>query len=96
MCTYVTKCLPIHGSAKGPHGWFSARTASVYLDHPVHAPADHTLNIDVLNPERGPEYRVAVELDPASARELAYAILELVETFGDGGGNIGTGPTRAG
>ena len=50
--------------------------ASVYFDHPVHAPADHTLNVDLRNPDRGPSARVAVELDPASARALAVAILD--------------------
>ncbi|MBX6371931.1 MAG: hypothetical protein IRZ02_06720 [Acidothermus sp.] len=79
MCTYITKHLEIAGSAKGSSGWFPATTASVYFDHPVHAPADHTLNIDVLNLSLGPEHRVALELDPASARSLAQAILELVD-----------------
>ncbi len=50
--------------------------ASVYFDHPVHAGAEHTLNIDLLNPSRGAGARVAVELDPGSARALAEAILE--------------------
>ena len=48
--------------------------ASVYFDHPVHAPAEHTLNIDFLAPERGPSARVAVELTAESARALARAI----------------------
>jgi Family of unknown function (DUF6295) len=46
----------------------------VYFDHPVHAPAEHTLNIDFRNPARGPAARVAVELTAESARELARAI----------------------
>ena len=41
---------------------------------------DHTLNIDLRNPARGPAYRVALELDPASARQLAQAILESLES----------------
>jgi hypothetical protein len=57
-------------------------TATVYLDHPVHAPAAHTLNVDFLNPDQGPSARVAVELDPASARSLAEAILLTLETTG--------------
>jgi hypothetical protein len=75
VCTYQTTTLSVRGSGKGAEGWFSLSQASVYFDHPVHAPADHTLNVDLLNPERGPSSRVAVELDPASARELALAIL---------------------
>jgi hypothetical protein len=51
----------------------------VYFDHPVHAPAEHTLNVDFLNPDLGPSARVAVELDPASALALARAILAAVE-----------------
>jgi hypothetical protein len=46
----------------------------VYFDHPQHAPAEHTLNIDFHNPERGPSARVAVELSETSARALAAAI----------------------
>ena len=55
------------------------RRPRVYFDHPVHAPADHTLNVDFLNPGRGPGARVAVELDPASARALAEAILATLD-----------------
>jgi len=49
--------------------------ATVYFDHPQHAPAEHTLNVDFINPARGPSARLAVELTPASARALAQAIL---------------------
>jgi hypothetical protein len=79
MCTHDTAHVDLSGSGKGATGWFALSGASVYFDHPVHAPADHTLNIDFLNPERGPAARVAVELDPGSARALAHAILETVE-----------------
>ena len=74
MCTYTTERVELAGSAKGPHGWFIATTASVYYDHPVHAPAEHTLNIDVLAPALGPSARVALELTAESARALAAAI----------------------
>ena len=74
MCTYVTETLEVTGSGKGPAGWFALTNASVYFDHPVHAQAEHTLNIDFLAPEHGPGARVAVELTAASARELAAAI----------------------
>jgi Family of unknown function (DUF6295) len=76
MCTYYTDRVALHDSSgKGAQGWFPVSSASVYYDHPVHAPAAHTVNIDFLNPERGPTARVAVELDPGSARDLAHAIL---------------------
>jgi hypothetical protein len=74
MCTYLTERVAVSGSGKGAAGWFPVTDASVYFDHPVHAPAEHTLNIDFLNPDRGASARVAVELSPQSARELAAAI----------------------
>lgn len=75
MCTYQTTKLEMAGSGKGASGWFPVTTATVYVDHPVHAPATHTLNVDFLNPSRGASDRVAVELDASSARRLAEAIL---------------------
>ena len=76
MCTYYTFKVPLSGSSgKGIEGWFPVLTASVYYDHPVHSPAEHTVNVDFLNPGRGPSARVAVELEPSSARALAHAIL---------------------
>jgi hypothetical protein len=80
MCTYRTANVEVSGSGKGPSGWFALTRASVYFDHPVHAPAEHTLNVDLLNPDRGPSARVAMELDPDAARALALAILEMLDT----------------
>ncbi|HXL92777.1 MAG TPA: DUF6295 family protein [Streptosporangiaceae bacterium] len=74
MCTYLTEKITVSGSGKGPAGWFSVTDASVYFDHPVHAQAEHTLNIDFLDPGAGPAARVAVELTADSARELVRAI----------------------
>jgi hypothetical protein len=75
MCTYATLHAQVDGSAKGPNGsWFHVTDATVYFDHPVHAMAEHTLNIDFTDPARGPSARVAVELTAASARELLAAI----------------------
>jgi Family of unknown function (DUF6295) len=75
MCTYATVRTPVTGSAKGPASpWFAVTGATVYFDHPVHAMADHTLNIDFAAPECGPSARVAVELTAASARALVAAI----------------------
>ena len=74
MCTYVTEKLGITGSGKGTAGWFGVTEASVYFDHPQHAQAGHTLNLDFLNPAGGPSARVAVELTADSARALAAAI----------------------
>ena len=75
MCTYSTIQDSVSGSAKGPGGeWMAVTDLTVYFDHPVHALAEHTLNIDVTDPARGPGGRVALELTPASARRLADAI----------------------
>jgi len=74
MCTYHTERVEVAGSGKGPDGWFPLRLACVYFDHPQHTPAEHTLNIDFLNPQQGPAARVAVELTAQSARALAAAI----------------------
>ena len=62
MCTYNTEKIEITGSGKGAQGWFALTDATVYFDHPVHAMAEHTLNIDFRNPANGPAARVAVEL----------------------------------
>jgi hypothetical protein len=75
MCTYNTIQDSVSGSAKGPGGsWMTVTDLTVYFDHPVHALAEHTVNIDVTDPARGPGGRVALELTPASARRLAAAI----------------------
>ncbi len=74
MCTYLTEHVEIDGSAKGATGWFGARRATVYVDHAVHAPYTHTVNVDVLNPDLGPAARVALELTEESALAFAEAI----------------------
>ena len=80
MCTYSTERVALaDSSGKGPDGWFPLETATVYYDHPVHAPDEHTVNIDFLNPGRGPGARVAVELSLASARALLAALAVTVE-----------------
>jgi len=82
MCTYVTENVPVSGSAKGPEGWFSLSRATVYFDHPFHAPLEHSLNIDFADPTdpTAATRRVAVELSAASARALAGAILATLES----------------
>ena len=74
MCTYLTEKIDVVGSGKGATGWFGATLATVYVDHPVHAPYGHTVNIDVLNPALGPSARVALELTEETALALADAI----------------------
>lgn len=75
MCTYTTIKDTVDGSAKGPaSSWFHVTDVTVYFDHPVHAMAEHTLNIDFADPAKGPSARVAVELTADSARRLVAAI----------------------
>ena len=75
MCTYSTEKIDVRDSSgKGPAGWFPLSTATVYYDHPVHAPDEHTVNIYFLAPERGPGARVAVELSVETATELLAAL----------------------
>lgn len=90
MCTYSTFTEKVSGSAKGPGGsWMTVSDLTVYFDHPVHAMAAHTVNIDVTDPARGPSARVALELTPTSARRLMAAIGAALESvppelgFGD-------------
>jgi len=80
MCTYITDTITVSGSAKGVDGqWLRVTDASVYFDHPAHALADHTLNIDLRRPSDGPSARVAVELTAESARALAASILAVLD-----------------
>lgn len=77
MCTYATVTIPITASAKGPgSSWFRATDATIYFDHPVHAMAGHTLNIDIAAPAKGPGQRVALEIPAESAKALVAAIQE--------------------
>ncbi len=77
MCTYTTVHCPVTGAGKGPSRWVRLADATVYLDHPVAAMAEHTLNID-LTPGGAPDQRVAVELSAESALDLVDAILAAV------------------
>ncbi|MYS20189.1 hypothetical protein GA0115240_11723 [Streptomyces sp. DvalAA-14] len=80
MCTYLTVKDEIDGSAKGPgSSWFHVTDVTVYFDHPVHAMAEHTLNIDFTDPAKGPGARVAVELTADSARRLVAAIQQALD-----------------
>jgi hypothetical protein len=85
MCTYATVAEQVDGSAKGPGGqWFHVTDATVYYDHPVHAMAEHTLNIDLADPSRGPGARVGVELTRDSATRLVRAMEEALASAPEG------------
>ena len=79
MCSYITEQVAIDGSAKGPTGWMSVDRATVYYDHPYHAPFDHSLNIDLVNAAEVGGARVALELSAESARALVRAILTALD-----------------
>lgn len=78
MCTMIAQKATMAGSSKGPDGWFRLGEAYVGYDHPVHAPYDHAILLDFVDEAAGPDARTGVELDLASARELAERILETV------------------
>jgi hypothetical protein len=80
MCTYQTETLAVRASGKTAEGWTALTDATVYFDHPVHFAAGHALMIDVRNPAKGPATRVALEMDAASARSFAEAILRTLDT----------------
>ncbi len=80
MCTYSVESAELSGCAKGAEGWFPLSMATVAFDHPSHAPLDHALLIDFMNPDRGISSRVAVELTRDSARELVKAIQAALES----------------
>jgi hypothetical protein len=74
MCTYATEQVSLTARARTERGWQPAARATVYFDHPVHAPLEHSVNIDFVDEQAGPSQRVAVELSPASARALVACI----------------------
>ncbi len=86
MCTHITEQAAIVGSAKGPDGWMTVDTATVYYDHPYHAPLEHSLNIDLVNASEGAGSRVALELSAESARALVRAIHAALEQGADAHG----------
>jgi len=76
MCTYSSEHCAVAGSGKGPSRWTPLATATVYYDHPVHAMAEHTLNIDLAPADGSPGARVALELTAEAALQLAATIVQ--------------------
>ena len=70
MCTNIVEGAQISAWGKGPRGWFDVKQVSVSFDHPYRAPLEHAINIDFLNEAEGVSARLAVELTPASAKDL--------------------------
>jgi hypothetical protein len=83
MCTYLTMTEAITGSSSAGDTWMDLATAVVFYDHPQEVPVDHALCIDFrAGKPADPSAHVAVELDAASARRLANAILTTLDTAG--------------
>jgi hypothetical protein len=81
MCEFgqVTK-VSLQGSGKSGVGWFKLKDGQVYHDHFYKADAAEGIVVDVLKDgELG--VHVSLELDNASARALAQAILTTVDTL---------------
>ncbi len=79
MCTWITERAEIRGSGKGPDGWFPVTRASVGYDHPFHAPFEHAVLLDFVNPTLGAAARVAVEMNLGSARALVQTLQVAIE-----------------
>lgn len=79
MCTMIAEKVPIEGSGKRSEGWFRLNQANISYDHPFNFPEEHTLNIDFVNADHGPDARVAVELSAEAARSLVNTILAVLD-----------------
>jgi hypothetical protein len=75
----LTMQAKLTGCGKGAQGWFDLGEANVSYDHPFHFHLEHSLNIDFVNEAQGPGARVAVELAPEAARQLAMTILATLD-----------------
>ena len=79
MCTYISHSTDIAGSGKGSAGWFTVSQGNVGFDHPIHAPLEHALLLDFVNPALGPGARVAVEMNIASGKALIERLRSVIE-----------------
>lgn len=71
--------IQIAGSGKSRDRWFPIAQAYISFDHPFNLQREHALNLDFVNEAMGTGARVAVELTPEDARELASTILRLLD-----------------
>jgi len=79
MCTFISHSTRIAGSGKGAAGWFAVSQANVGFDHATHAPLEHALLLDFVNPALGPGARVAVEMNIASGKALIERLQAVIE-----------------
>ena len=79
MCDFANvQKVVLKGSGKSAGGWFGLQDAQVYHDHFIKAPVEEGVVVDVLDGQAGGVH-VCLELDAASARALAEAILGTVQ-----------------
>lgn len=79
MCTWISLSTRVMGSGKGSAGWFPLSQANVGYDHATHAPLEHALLLDFVNPAMGPGARVAVEMNLASGKALLEQLRAAIE-----------------
>ena len=75
MCIDHSDTTDVVGAAHAHDKSIGLARAVVGFTHPIELDLEHALCIDFRAGTGDPTERIAVELDPASARELAYSIL---------------------
>ncbi|MEX2395257.1 MAG: DUF6295 family protein [Actinomycetota bacterium] len=79
MCSYVSYNEELVGSVYANGEWMTIRKGVVGIEHPIHASIEHAIVLDLREGTGDPSARVAVELDPASARTLAESVLAALD-----------------
>jgi hypothetical protein len=77
MCTYIAERDDVSATAFVRGEWIDVNRTVVSMDHPYKVQVEHALCIDFRTDD--PSERVAVELHPESARQLAYSILSALQ-----------------
>jgi len=73
MCTYIAETHEVSATAYAHGEWIDVKRAVVSMDHPYKVLVEHALCLDFRTDD--PARRVAVELHPDDARQLAHSIL---------------------
>jgi hypothetical protein len=77
MCTYIADGHDVTATAYMYGEWIDVTRAVVSVDHPYKVPVEHALCLDFRTDD--PARRLAVELHPDDARQLAYSILDALQ-----------------
>lgn len=75
MCIDFSDATDVVGAGHANGESIGLARAVVSFTHPIELDLEHALCIDFRAGTGDPSQRIAVELDAASARELAYSIL---------------------